>query len=321
MKVDIAGNVSLVKRLGGLYAKFIDSTLMGKAMIYSDTVSVEDREGGLEGTRSPILFLTDGTADGTVSAPQDFGGISNTRPSGQVGNTLIYSSRLSYMSTVDGIVETEVPRLESNLDLALDVNTLRLRDFAPFGTNSSSTLISDGISSHLIPIDFLSGGSHTFFQNKMIGSCVDDRSSVCASQGTSSSLEKIATFDGASLNSLSNFAQTQNGVYFQGQRGELWVTDGTAPGTRFIRDFGDNRFLSLRRSSATVNSISAAQLGEKLFFNLLGTGDQETELWVTDGSETGTFRIRYFYDDGTPREIVTGNRRWIASILDLLLGE
>ena len=329
-RVDAAGNMFVVKRLGGLSAYFTDFTLMGKAMIYSDFSFATEREGGLQGTFDPILFLTDGTTEGTDIAPQNFGGIRFQEPEGQVGNTLFFTvstleivgdsreTSRRFISTTDGIVETEIQELEPNLDLTLNANTYRASDPRRV---SEGTVISDGVSSHIVPIGFRSGGGDIFFQNKMIGRCLDDPSSVCASQGTSASFEKIATFDNSFVSTLTNFAQTQLGVYFEGAEGELWITDGSVPGTRFVKGFGDNTSLLLRASRRNRSTVSEGQLGEKLFFQTLVGDGQESEIWVTDGSEAGTFRVRYFYDDGTSQEIRADQPRWIASILDLLLGE
>ena len=63
---------------------------------------------------------------------------------------------------------------------------------------------------------------------------------------------------------------------------ELWITDGTETGTKFVKDIND---------SGNSNPYNFTQVGDKWFFNA-NNGINGVELWVTDGTETGTSMVK-----------------------------
>ena len=76
-------------------------------------------------------------------------------------------------------------------------------------------------------------------------------------------------------------------VYFSATDGthgrELWVTDGSASGTRLVRD--------IRPGSAGSAPRSLTRVGPRLYFSA-DDGSHGRELWVTDGTRKGTRLVR-----------------------------
>ncbi len=68
---------------------------------------------------------------------------------------------------------------------------------------------------------------------------------------------------------------------------ELWATDGTAEGTRFVKDVNPQ---------GSSNPSSMITLGGQLFF--LADMPQGKELWRSDGTPEGTERVESFYHLG-----------------------
>jgi ELWxxDGT repeat protein len=78
-----------------------------------------------------------------------------------------------------------------------------------------------------------------------------------------------------------------NRVFFTADDGvngrELWVSDGTAAGTRMVRDIGPG--------SAGANFYGITRFGNRLAFTA-SDGSHGRELWVSDGTAAGTFMVK-----------------------------
>lgn len=73
---------------------------------------------------------------------------------------------------------------------------------------------------------------------------------------------------------------------YQGPQGaEPWITDGSAPGTRLLRDI---------RPGADHHSApdDLTSFRGKVYFSAAGTGPTDRELWVTDGTTAGTTLVK-----------------------------
>jgi ELWxxDGT repeat protein len=70
-----------------------------------------------------------------------------------------------------------------------------------------------------------------------------------------------------------------------GSRADLWVSDGTAGGTRVL----------MRMCAECRRDIELAALGNRVFFASTDM-TQGTELWISDGTENGTRRVREIHD-------------------------
>ncbi|MBI2381501.1 MAG: hypothetical protein HYV16_12185 [Gammaproteobacteria bacterium] len=138
---------------------------------------------------------------------------------------------------------------------------------------------------------------------------VDDQLFIGPSQyGNEASWGKLWQVDGAagSLTSAVGFSVTGNGdsdpehfvklgdaTYFLADDGvhgrELWLTDGTAPGTRMVADVRvglDSAF----DDGGGWGRLSTAILNGKLYF-VADDGIHGAELWKTDGTAAGTLMV------------------------------
>lgn len=95
---------------------------------------------------------------------------------------------------------------------------------------------------------------------------------------------------------------------------ELWVTDGTAEGTKFVKDINTE---PLKDDAGNVISTAGAQLNhmanyynEKLFFKAY-TLEYGTEPWASDGTSEGTYLIH----DGDPTKDDQGKPRGTMSMV------
>jgi len=81
------------------------------------------------------------------------------------------------------------------------------------------------------------------------------------------------------------FFSADDGVHGE----ELWITDGTAEGTRMVKDIGgeDPNWGNLGSSPKDIASIG----GGRVVFSAY-VGNEGRELWVSDGSEAGTALLK-----------------------------
>ena len=87
-----------------------------------------------------------------------------------------------------------------------------------------------------------------------------------------------------------NFVLAGNKVFFLANDGangqELWVTDGTALGTVLVKNIGP--------TSANGASSILKAIGNSVLFmanDAAPTASQNSELWISDGTNAGTFRV------------------------------
>jgi ELWxxDGT repeat protein len=94
---------------------------------------------------------------------------------------------------------------------------------------------------------------------------------------------------------------------------ELWVTDGTAIGTKLLKD------ISIGTASSTPLLLTVA--GNYLFFRATD-GNMDTELWRTNGTDTGTFRLKDIgIWNGNPSHLLAFNNKLYFNATDSLGAE
>lgn len=83
-----------------------------------------------------------------------------------------------------------------------------------------------------------------------------------------------------------NFSVSGNTMFFNGydavNGNELWITDGTAPGTHIVKD--------IKTGTGSSSPMAFCKIGADVFFTCFQTG-LERKLWKTDGSAVGTVQI------------------------------
>jgi ELWxxDGT repeat protein len=86
------------------------------------------------------------------------------------------------------------------------------------------------------------------------------------------------------------FTQVGNKIYFAAYKAgvgrELWVTDGTAAGTKVVKDIvsGDQ--------GSSPTQLTA--VGDHLYFTTYSQTSFSQQLWISDGTTTGTRRVEGF---------------------------
>lgn len=80
---------------------------------------------------------------------------------------------------------------------------------------------------------------------------------------------------------------------------ELWVTDGTEAGTKFVKDINTEEIATGTANSAIDNMVNF--YNEKLFFKAFSI-ESSNEPWASDGTEAGTYQIY----DSNPTSDETG---------------
>lgn len=103
-------------------------------------------------------------------------------------------------------------------------------------------------------------------------------------------------------NSMPRYFTEYNGLlYFRAECStygvELWVTDGTEDGTRLLKDInpGTGNSSKPENQYLTNESWPLTVFDGKLYF-AANNGSKGFELWVTDGTETGTYMVKDIYN-------------------------
>ncbi|HXU33524.1 MAG TPA: hypothetical protein VN851_23390, partial [Thermoanaerobaculia bacterium] len=91
-----------------------------------------------------------------------------------------------------------------------------------------------------------------------------------------------------------------------GSATELWSSDGTAAGTVFAHRFDDSQI-----SSAIF--VASADLGSRIAL-IAGTGFKFAEIWISDGTEGGTFRLDNVDLRPTGKFRAIGNRLFFEAV-------
>ncbi len=113
-------------------------------------------------------------------------------------------------------------------------------------------------------------------------------SSISFGQNYESTLLEINFTDGSNPRNFVSDS-SNNGFYFTAENSEngreLWYTNGTANGTRLIKDI----YVGDKSSNPVLYSI----INGNLFF-IANDGNHGTELWKTDGTNSGTILVKDF---------------------------
>lgn len=206
------------------------------------------------------LWRSDGTPDGTFSF--DIGESCHLCIEVEFGDQLYIYQPLAGLSHLDPDKQKLTPVIDRSLDPELYAITNQI---ARMGENWLFSGVLGPVTSSLYISDGTSEGTRTILTPSDVGdNAVATRS------------EKLAFF---------NNKDDSHGR-------ELWVTDGTAGGTRMVKD------IRAGSGSAMEKNDPIVPLDNSVLFvaNDNVTGKQ---LWVSDGTEAGTIRLKVFTADGT----------------------
>ena len=135
----------------------------------------------------------------------------------------------------------------------------------------------------------------------------DGRGGLWTSDGSTGGTVELKGFppdSAARQSSVQGLTPVGNQLFFSArddaQGRELWVTDGSVSGTRQVKD--------ITPGTGDSNLSNLIRVGSRLFFLRTVTsaedGASRSEVWTSDGSEAGTFRVKDLgaesYVSGTP---------------------
>jgi ELWxxDGT repeat protein len=209
-----------------------------------------------------LLWQTDGTASGTqlitTIAPGFYNG---TRPTSLtfVGSTLFFNAA----DPAHGNELWASDGTAAGTRLVKDLNTNTLGSFPFFLTNADGTLLFTANSG---PLPGLLGNPE-----------------IWKSNGTTAGTQvvTIPAFPSPLSDAPGPLVSVHDKVFFTAEFDpQLWVTDGTATGTKLLKDFSEpNAFVALDNLTA---------VGNFLFFTVLDGATGTESLWKSDGTVAGT---------------------------------
>lgn len=274
-----------------------------------DTTLYFQADNGANGTE---LWMSDGTTAGTQMIRDINSGALGSSPKGFSK----YNGKV-YFSANDGINGNELwvtDGTSSGTKLVADINTGgassnpewffahngKLFFRANNGTNGRELYVTDGTASGTSMLkDIRAGGAHSdpmsFFEvnNTLVFAAQDGSSGyqIWTSDGTTSGTVMLKNIAGGSTD-LTNAAIYNGDLYFAADAGgsiggSFWITDGTGSGTQMVRDIDP---------AVTINAIRSpiVVMNNLMFFSTDSSGyvfPYAKELWVSDGTATGTGRI------------------------------
>jgi len=292
----MAGDVQIVKSFSGFdYPPVIFG---GKLYFQAD-----------DGTNGMELWVTDGTAGGTVML-KDIDPVGSSQASGFT----VFNNKLYFMAN-DGTNGYELwvtdgtaggtlmlkdinPAGDSNPNYFTVFNN-KLYFVATDGTNGNELWVTDGTAvgtvmlKDISPVGDSSSFGFTVFNNKLYFMANDGTNGkeLWVTDGTAGGTLMLKDINpGAGVSFPRYFTIFNNKLYFGARDGtnghELWVTDGTAGGTLMLKDINPGAGDSAVRDFTVFNN--------KLYFQA-DDGTNGVELWVTDGTAGGTLMVKDIY--------------------------
>ncbi len=244
--------------------------------------SPENIDGILYFSANGELWKSDGTAAGTILVKDIASGIAPYEfPKTSTPNSLLNVGGVLYFAATDGPHGREL--WKSNGTTA---GTQLVKDIAP-GKSLGQALSSS-------PSDFFNINGTLYFLASEPFSNIRE---LWKSDGTAAGtvLVKGFTNGGITPNSAGEITSVGNQLFFSangGEGAELWRSDGTTAGTMIVKDIypgfvGEFPYISFNQSLPQ----NLTNVGGMLFFTA-NDGLGGRELWKSDGTETGTSRVK-----------------------------
>ena len=204
---------------------------------------------------------------------------------------------------------------------------------ATISAGDNQVFVTDGTSEGTIAVaDFHSSNNSEViyqsipFNNEWLMSVntTDNGITLAKTDGTieGTNLISSSTLDGLFPQHLTVF---KNQVFFKGSNdegdSELWITDGTAEGTKLFVNLDSGYFSAESPISGSPANLVVS--GDQLFFSAY-TSNTGREPWVSDGTVEGTRMIKDLTEDAMSSEtygyfpynervfFISGNRLWVS---------
>ena len=221
------------------------------------------------GANGTELWRSDGTTAGTSMLVDIYPGLNSSSPT-----WLTPSGQILFFSAINANNGKELWKTGGTAE-----TTELIKDIAP-GMNGSypEFLVSDGAGGIYFAANDGTSGTELWHSD---GTAANTRMVIDIRPGSNSSYPENLTIAGTNL-----FFTADNGIHGR----ELWVTNGTAEGTRHVRDINPGT----SGSSFEPYRQPFAVMGNQIFFGV-GTDLFGYELWISDGTETGTAIVKDVY--------------------------
>ncbi len=284
-----------------------------------------------DGTTGIELWKTDGTEGGTVLVKDIRSGISNSSPANltALGSTLIFTAN-------DGTNGTELWKSDGTTGgtvLLKDIYSgstasspklfmtasSSLFFFATNSTNGEELWRTDGTAEGTYMVkDIYSGSnggvlSRLYLSNYAMGSSTAFFTAYAGAQtglwrtdGTPDGTFVVKEFLNNGEEAIRSIVVAGNTVFFMAQGDEydgvisdydLWKSDGTTAGTVFIKDLDGGS--SINAGEETYESYTMMTAGDSRVYFAVEKPDTGFELWISDGTATGTYMIQDTYQGVT----------------------
>ncbi len=228
-----------------------------------------------DGTTGTELWISDGTSAGTIQ-------VRDIRAGGN-------SSSPQQLTNVNGTLYFAAVTAATGLEL-----------FKSDGTNAGTVLVKDvlpgGLTSSLTNLTNVNGTLYFSARGIAAGSLGDLGTELWKSDGTDAGTAQVADIAAGSVSSsptnfFANPPELGGGLYVAASDSlhgnEIWYSDGTAAGTHLVADIEPGT-----DSSNPTNFFADPAGFSGGVFVAAGDTSNGTELWVTNGTEAGTQRVK-----------------------------
>ena len=276
------------------------ASISGKAVFTAD-----------DGINGQELWVTDGTEAGTVML-KDI----NPGSAGTSIETFAVAGNVLYFGAYDSVNGTELWKTDGTA-----AGTALVKDIRP-GINSSTVeyMVALGSEVYFRANDGVNGyqlwkSDGTDAGTVSVGASVIPYSEMLAYEGTIyfKGYDNVAgaelwksdgtaagtvmikdIYPGITESRVSDIVGMGGNIYFMAaesgiQGEELWRSDGTAAGTMLVKNINTETAGSLSNNGSAIRDLAATS--NKLFFTARTSSTGTRGLWVSDGTEAGTFSL------------------------------
>ena len=221
------------------------------------------------------LWRTDGTASGTQLIKDIRPGTANgiyVNGSSQPKSFFLWNNVL-YFNANEGTNGVELWKSDGTNTGTLLVKNINTADFPSY------------------PVDFEEYNGKLYFQGRSgLGN------ELWVTDGTTNGTVLVKDINTGSFSSNPSSLINSNGylIFIADDdiaQLELWRSDGTTAGTVLVKDINPNQFGSGMQTSPNTFEKRLIKIGNTIYFSADDGGTNGTELWRSDGTETGTFMV------------------------------